>query len=127
MQSVPRKNVTMDPNEISKILDELRKRSSQEKERQDAPPHRAGIRVPEVQIHPFCGDIRDYLAFKIASMSLIDGAHLKEIECFHLLKSKLREIIMLDVTNKNYHAAWEMLDARYDNVRIVVESNLGHL
>lgn len=93
---------------------------------------RPGLRIPEIHLQPFSGDIISYKSFKSGFLSLIENANLTTLEKFHLLLSKLEglalsEISLLTISDENYDAAWKMLDKRYDNPRLIIQNSFNKL
>jgi Protein of unknown function (DUF1759) len=127
-------DTTDSTDKITQLLELLVKRSlEQEAERTSNPTDPAsGIRIPEVNFSAFGGEIKDYKVFKSSFMSIVKRSRMTPIEKFHLLRSKLNgealaEINTLNISDENYEAAWELLDSRYENVRIIVETSLQQL
>ncbi|XP_058828152.1 uncharacterized protein LOC131688042 [Topomyia yanbarensis] len=105
------------------------------KERQEAPAMEQSIRVgdtsvhstmdhvrlPQIKLQTFNGDIDEWLGFRDLFTSLIHWkADLPEVEKFHYLKGCLlgepKSLIEpLQITRANYQVAWEMLLKRYNN------------
>lgn len=99
---------------------------------QDNSSSRRGFRIPEIQLKSFGGEPGLYKAFKDGFMSIIGNADTTPIERLTFLKSKLTgpalvEVETLNLTDSNYEFAWQMLDRRFDNRRIIIESNLETL
>ncbi|XP_058816400.1 uncharacterized protein LOC131679681 [Topomyia yanbarensis] len=105
------------------------------KERQEAPAMEQSIRVgdtsvhstmdhvrlPQIKLQTFNGDIDEWLGFRDLFTSLIHWkADLPEVEKFHYLKGCLQGepkslIEPLQITRANYQVAWEMLLKCYNN------------
>ncbi|XP_058840907.1 uncharacterized protein LOC131696380 [Topomyia yanbarensis] len=79
------------------------------------------VRLPQIRLQSFNGDIDDWLSFRDLFTSLIHWkADLPEVEKFHYLKGCLQGepknlIDPLKITKANYQVAWEMLLKRYNN------------
>lgn len=121
-------------DKITQLLEILVKRSLEQQDAQnfESAALASGIRIPEVNFSAFGGEIKDYKVFKSSFMSIVKRSRMSPIEKFHLLRSKLNgealaEINTLNISDENYDAAWELLDSRYENVRIIVETSLRQL
>lgn len=95
-------------------------------------PTAQGIRIPEVNLPTFNGDLKDYKSFKTTFESVINHSRTTTIERFALLRSKLlgpalESIAPLSVIEENYAAAWDILDRQFDNNRVTMEANLQFL
>lgn len=79
------------------------------------------VRLPQIKLQNFSGDIDEWLSFRDLFSSLIHWrVDLPEVEKFHYLKGCLqgepRSLIdPLKLTRANYQVAWDMLLKRYNN------------
>lgn len=79
------------------------------------------VRLPQITLQPFNGNIDEWLSFRDLFTSLIHWkAELPEVEKFHYLKGCLQGepralIDPLPITKANYQVAWDMLLKRYNN------------
>ncbi|XP_065094071.1 uncharacterized protein LOC135714616 [Ochlerotatus camptorhynchus] len=79
------------------------------------------VRLPQIKLQNFNGDIDEWLSFRDLFTSLIHWkADLPEVEKFHYLKGCLqgepRSLIdPLKITKANYEVAWDILLRRYNN------------
>ncbi|XP_055590993.1 uncharacterized protein LOC129743074 [Uranotaenia lowii] len=79
------------------------------------------VRLPQIKLQSFNGDIEDWLGFRDLFTSLIHWkTDLSEVEKFHYLKGCLEGepktlIDSLQITQANYTVAWETLLKRYNN------------
>jgi hypothetical protein len=92
----------------------------------------SGIKIPEIELPKFDGNIKNYKLFKDTFNSIIKRSKTSAIERFALLRSKLQggaleAIDTLDLTEGNYPKAWEILDKRFNNQRLSIETNLNAL
>lgn len=90
------------------------------------------MRLPEIQLKPFDGNIKLYKSFKEGFNSIINDTDTTPIQRLTYLKSKLMvpalvELETLNLTEGNYEFAWHLLDKRFDNRRIVIEINMEAL
>ncbi|XP_055632631.1 uncharacterized protein LOC129773103 [Toxorhynchites rutilus septentrionalis] len=87
---------------------------------QEPPDH---VRLPQIKLQTFDGDIDAWLSFSDLFSSLIHlKADLPEVEKFHYLKGCLMGepknlIDPLPITKANYQIAWDMLMKRYNNCK----------
>ncbi|XP_055542522.1 uncharacterized protein LOC129728133 [Wyeomyia smithii] len=79
------------------------------------------VRLPQIKLQSFDGNIDEWLSFRDLFTSLIHcKADLPEVEKFHYLKGCLQGepkglVDPLQITRSNYLIAWDMLLKRYDN------------
>ncbi|XP_065084852.1 uncharacterized protein LOC135707058 [Ochlerotatus camptorhynchus] len=79
------------------------------------------VRLPQIKLHTFSGDIDEWLSFRDLFTSLIHWkAALPEVEKFHYLKGCFEEepkglIDPLPITAANYQVTWDTLLKRYNN------------
>ncbi|XP_058827607.1 uncharacterized protein LOC131687531 [Topomyia yanbarensis] len=89
----------------------------------DGLPHGTSdhVRLPQIKLQTFNGDVDEWLTFRDLFTSLIHWkVDLPEVEKFHYLKGCLQGepkslIDPLQITKANYQVAWEMLLRRYNN------------
>ncbi|XP_058827982.1 uncharacterized protein LOC131687905 [Topomyia yanbarensis] len=89
----------------------------------DGLPHGTSdhVRLPQIKLQTFNGDVDEWLSFRDLFTSLIHWkVDLPEVEKFHYLKGCLQGepkslIDPLQITKANYQVAWEMLLRRYNN------------
>lgn len=91
------------------------------------------LKVEDIKISPFYGDLSEWPTFKDIFNSLIhESSHYSKVEKMYRLKSYLkgeagRLIQHLTVTNENYLAAWEILNNRYENRRLLFTSQFDKI
>ncbi|XP_062538270.1 uncharacterized protein LOC134206557 [Armigeres subalbatus] len=79
------------------------------------------VRLPQIQLQTFNGDIDEWLSFRDLFTSLIHWkVDLPEVEKLHYLKGCLQGepkalIDPLPITKANYQVAWDLLLKRYNN------------
>ncbi|XP_058816019.1 uncharacterized protein LOC131679327 [Topomyia yanbarensis] len=79
------------------------------------------VRLPQIKLQTFNGDIDEWLSFRDLFTSLIHWKpDLPEVEKFHYLKGCLQGepkslIDPLQITKANYQVAWDLLLKRYNN------------
>lgn len=88
------------------------------------------VRLPTINLPEFNGAYKDWLPFYDAFNSLIhENNSLDNCQKFHYLKSCLkgeamRAIESLTISNKNYESAWSILQKRYKNTRLIIQSHV---
>lgn len=94
---------------------------------------RNDLKLPPIKIESFNGDYHKWTSFKAIYESLIhNNIRISGVEKLHYLKSNLegeasRLINHLLLTENNYEAAWALLKKRYDNSRILINTELKRL
>ena len=92
-------------------------------------PKHGGLRLPQVDLLSFDGNIKNYKAFQDIFETVMKKSQLDPIERFTILRSKLsgdalNAVINLSLTEGNYLIAWEILNKRFLNKRISIEVNM---
>ncbi|XP_055543376.1 uncharacterized protein LOC129728925 [Wyeomyia smithii] len=83
------------------------------------------VRLPQIQLQTFNGNIDEWLSFRDLFSSLIHWKeYLPEVEKFHYLKGCLQGepkslIDPLQITKANYQVAWDLLLKRYNNSKLL--------
>ncbi|XP_065084476.1 uncharacterized protein LOC135706751 [Ochlerotatus camptorhynchus] len=83
------------------------------------------VRLPQIKLQTFDGDIDDWLSFRDLYTSLIhEKAELPDVEKFHYLKGCLAGeakalVDPLKITSVNYKIAWESLLKRFNNSQLL--------
>ncbi|XP_065087746.1 uncharacterized protein LOC135709364 [Ochlerotatus camptorhynchus] len=83
------------------------------------------VRLPQIKLQTFDGDIDDWLSFRDLYTSLIhEKAELPDVEKFHYLKGCLAGeakalVDPLKITRVHYKIAWESLLKRFNNSKIL--------
>ncbi|XP_055585300.1 uncharacterized protein LOC129738142 [Uranotaenia lowii] len=83
------------------------------------------VRLPQIKLQTFNGNVDDWLSFRDLFTSLIHLKHdLPEVEKLHYLKGCLEGeakslIDPLKVTKANYQIAWDLLNKRYNNSKVL--------
>ncbi|XP_058447634.1 uncharacterized protein LOC131428013 [Malaya genurostris] len=91
------------------------------------------VRLPQIKLQSFSGDIDEWLSFRDLFTSLIHWkSDLPEVEKFHYLKGCLQGepkglIEPLQITKANYLVAWEMLLKRYNNSKLLRKRQIESL
>ncbi|XP_055604940.1 uncharacterized protein LOC129753170 [Uranotaenia lowii] len=82
------------------------------------------VRLPQIKLQTFNGNIEEWLSFRDLYMSLIHWkTDLPEVEKFHYLKGCLQGepkalIDPIKITKTNYQIAWDLLLKRYNNSKL---------
>ncbi|XP_055590249.1 uncharacterized protein LOC129742374 [Uranotaenia lowii] len=83
------------------------------------------VRLPQIKLQTFNGNIEEWLSFRDLYMSLIHWkTDLPEVEKFHYLKGCLQGepkalIDPIKITKTNYQIAWDLLLKRYNNSKLL--------
>uniref|UniRef100_W8BFF2 Uncharacterized protein n=1 Tax=Ceratitis capitata TaxID=7213 RepID=W8BFF2_CERCA len=91
------------------------------------------LKVEDIKISPFYGDLSQWPTFKDIFNSLIhENSQFSKVEKMYRLKSYLKDeagrlIQHLTVTNEDYLAAWEILNNRYENRRLLFTSQFDKI
>ncbi|XP_055604125.1 uncharacterized protein LOC129752361 [Uranotaenia lowii] len=91
------------------------------------------VKLPEIQLPHFSGRIRDWVTFRDMFQSLIhNNDQLSPIDKFTYLRSSvtdeaLQEISSIELTAANYQVAWNVLEKRYENKKLIVKAHLDAL
>ncbi|XP_062541431.1 uncharacterized protein LOC134209461 [Armigeres subalbatus] len=126
--------------EVKSILsDELRERQEptnlNQPIRSDTPTmsNLDRVRLPQISLQTFNGDIDDWLSFRDLFSSLIHRkTDLPDVEKFHYLKGCLQGepktiIDSLKITAANYQVAWGLLTKRYNNSKVLKKRQIQAL
>lgn len=95
--------------------------------------NQSAVKLPSVNIPEFSGKYSEYIQFKNSFDALIDSNEsLSAIQKFYYLKSVLKgeasELIHnLTVTADNYHLARTLLQDRFENKKIIVNSHITEI
>lgn len=84
------------------------------------------LRIPEVELPTFEGNIRQYKSFKDTFLSIMQHCQISDVEKFLLLRSKLSGAALVTIENlemigENYETIWERLDAKFKDERVFIE------
>lgn len=89
-----------------------------------------GVRLPTINLPKFKGNYDSWLEFKDTFESLIhNNGSISEIQKFHYLRASLEAdaskiIHSLEFTAENYTTAWELLNARFNNTKLLVHNHI---
>lgn len=88
------------------------------------------IRLPRIDLPKFDGNYERWFPFYDTFVAVIhSSSDLSEIEKFHYLKSSLTGeakglLQSLETSSANYTVAWQLLQSRYDNKRIIAKTHI---
>ncbi|XP_030767901.1 uncharacterized protein LOC115891553 [Sitophilus oryzae] len=88
------------------------------------------VRLPQLNLPTFNGDYSEWLFFRDSFKSLIhENVSLDIIQKFHylrlLLKGEAAQVVQsLGVSANNYDTAWSLLNARYENIPLLVGNHV---
>ncbi|XP_065090780.1 uncharacterized protein LOC135711748 [Ochlerotatus camptorhynchus] len=91
------------------------------------------VRLPQIKLQTFNGEIEDWLSFRDLFTSLIHWkTYLPDVEKFHYLRGCLQGepktlIDSLQITAGNYQVAWGMLIKRYNNSKLLKKRQIQSL
>ncbi|XP_063540068.1 uncharacterized protein LOC134749095 [Cydia strobilella] len=89
------------------------------------------VKLPKVILPQFSGDYQEWTSFRDLYTSLVHNkTSLSKVQKLHYLKSSVtgeaeQLLKHLQITEKNYDVAWETLDKRYNNKRMIVNTILN--
>lgn len=92
-----------------------------------------GVKLPDINIAPFCGNIAEWKSFfEIFKAVIIDNNSLSDVQRLFYLKSylkgePLRLIDSLLITNDNFQTAVNILKKRYENINCIVNAHISSL
>lgn len=91
---------------------------------------RSLVKLPTINLPSFSGSYEDWFPFYDTFNSLIhNDSTLLDIQKFHYLKSCLKGeaanvLHCLEISSNNYQIAWEMLENRYNNKRLIIQNHI---
>ena len=93
---------------------------------------KANIKMPKFECGDFHGDPKKWIAFRDSFDVAVSQKDLSNVEKFHYLRGylkgeALRAIDGLAVTNENYSEAYEILEKRFGNKLVIVNSHMEEL
>lgn len=86
--------------------------------------------LPKIELPTFNGEYSSWRNFHDVFISMISNSpHLSAVEKFHYLKTSLKGeaahlVANLPVSNENFIRAWDILVARYENKRLLINTHL---
>ncbi|XP_047996386.1 uncharacterized protein LOC125234220 [Leguminivora glycinivorella] len=89
------------------------------------------VKLPKVILPQFSGNYEEWTSFRDLYTSLVHNKpSLSKVQKLHYLKSSVtgeaeQLLKHLQITEKNYDVAWETLDKRYNNKRMIVNTILN--
>ena len=91
------------------------------------------VRLPKLEIEKFCGDPKKYRTFRDSfEAAITKNESLSDVERLTYLRSLLggeakRNLEGLAVTNENFKEAVQLLESRYGNKQVIVNSHMEEL
>lgn len=87
------------------------------------------VKLPPIKLPTFNGHYDSWLEFKDSFKALVhDNNALTDIQRFYYLRSSLEKAqqIMksIEVSSKNYSIAWQMLEERFENKKLIIHNHL---
>ncbi|RLU19259.1 hypothetical protein DMN91_007816 [Ooceraea biroi] len=86
--------------------------------------------LPKISLPTFAGDYLQWRSFRdLFSSMIIDNLDISEVEKLHYLKTSLLNepaqlLKNIPVSTENFQRAWTTLTARYENTRILIDTQL---
>ncbi|XP_062557210.1 uncharacterized protein LOC134222074 [Armigeres subalbatus] len=91
------------------------------------------LKYPELKLPSFCGKLQDWITFRDNFKSLIhDNGDLSPIDKFNYLRASLRDEALLQINQvqvsaATYNIAWNILEAKYENHKLIAHEHLKAL
>ncbi|XP_058457005.1 uncharacterized protein LOC131434354 [Malaya genurostris] len=91
------------------------------------------VKLPEIKLPNFSGKIREWVTFRDMFLSLIHrNDQLTDVDKFTYLRSTLggealQEISAIEMSAANYTVAWDLLQKRFENKKLIVKAHLDAL
>lgn len=101
-----------------------------QRENRDNHPPKINMRLPRIDLPTFSGSYEDWRLFHGTFRTMIhENTELPINQKMHYLKASLKGeaadvISSLEISAENYIEAWEMLNERYDNQRVIVQKHI---
>ena len=98
--------------------------------KQQVVPQLQRAKLPKIHLPVFDGKTEEWLAFRNIFISLIHSSvHLPNLDKLHYLRSSLKgqaaQVIQdLEFTDANYDVAWELINQRYHNIKVIARTHL---
>ncbi|XP_050516200.1 uncharacterized protein LOC126891064 [Diabrotica virgifera virgifera] len=95
--------------------------------------NRGNVKLPEIKLPMFRGGYQSWMEFRSLYTELIHtNTAIKDAEKLYYLKTHLddnvkRLIAKIDVTAENYKSAWDIINQRFNNKRMLIHNNLKTL
>ncbi|XP_062557315.1 uncharacterized protein LOC134222188 [Armigeres subalbatus] len=94
-------------------------------------PISSSVRLPEIKLKEFTGNLEDWIPFRDLFVSLIHSSvQLTAVQKMHYLRAVLhgdaaRIISSLEISANNYLIEWNLLKERYENPKLLVKRHLS--
>ncbi|XP_026746972.1 uncharacterized protein LOC113508216 [Trichoplusia ni] len=111
----------------------LKESSTVHSDNNNCKSHAHGIKLPTITLPNFDGSYDQWLEFRDTFLSLVHSSKtLDNIQKFHYLRSvlsgnALQVIKALEFSAQNYIVAWDLLENRYNNSRLLVHNHVKAL
>ncbi|XP_055634284.1 uncharacterized protein LOC129774549 [Toxorhynchites rutilus septentrionalis] len=96
-------------------------------------PISSSVRLPEIKLKEFSGNLDDWVSFRDLYVSLIHTSiQLTAVQKMHYLRATLsgeaaRIISSLEISANNYLVAWKLLKERFENPNLLVKRHVSAL
>ena len=91
------------------------------------------VKLPQLSILKFSGNLQDWVTFKDMFLSLLDDSIIiPNIQKFHYLLSAIsgdvkRVIQHIPVSEQGFRVTWEILVERYENERLIINTHIDNI
>ncbi|KAL3266383.1 hypothetical protein HHI36_010560 [Cryptolaemus montrouzieri] len=91
------------------------------------------VRLPKIDLPTFNGDYDSWLPFRDSFKTMIhENKTLLDVQKFHYIRSSLKGqassiINALEISEDNYKIALDLLNERYDNRRVIIQTHVKSL
>lgn len=88
------------------------------------------VKLPAIQLPTFDGKYGSWLEFKDSFIALVDGNNtLNNIQKFYYLRSSLSKEVLeiiksIEVSDANYSVAWQFLQDRFENKKLIIYNHI---
>jgi hypothetical protein len=96
-------------------------------------PSEVSVKLPDLNLPSFSGNYSNWTSFHDTFQTLIHTrTDLNNCQKFHYLKSCLKgdafsTVEALSISSGNYQVAWELLEKRYNNLRLIVQEHVNSI
>lgn len=126
-------DITSKATQMIDAFDQKSRNVMQQVQQQQTLTQPQAVTLPPVTIREFCGNYEKWTSFRDAYVSLIhNNTNLARIQKFFYLKSVLKDdalkiIESLEVSDVNYDTAWDLLNERFDNEKLIIKTHVKQI
>ena len=98
-----------------------------------SPAAKGRDKMSRIQIPTFYGKVVEWLSFRNILVSIVhNNVHLTNLDKLHYLHGVFRgqatQVIQaLEITEQNYDVAWELLNNRYHDLKVITHTHLKQI